>query len=150
MPHDICFISAAETRPLRQRVLRPHRRLEELGYPGDDHPLALHVGGFMDGQLVGIASVSPEDCPAAPDRVGWRLRGMAILPKVQRQGYGAALIATCVTHIRSHDGEVIWCHGRASAIAFYTALGFMTHGEEFEVPVTGSHYIMWRDLETTL
>ncbi|WP_129626835.1 GNAT family N-acetyltransferase [Candidatus Oscillochloris fontis] len=145
MQHDIRPISAAQTRPLRQRVLRPFMRLAELVYPGDDHPLALHVGAFQDDRLVGIASISPEACPAAPQRPGWRLRGMATLREVQRQGYGAALVAACVAHVHQHGGEVIWCNGRSSAMSFYTAQGFAVYGEEFMSPGTGPHYIFWRE-----
>ncbi|MBX0330633.1 GNAT family N-acetyltransferase [Oscillochloris sp. ZM17-4] len=146
MPHDIRPISAAETRPLRHQVLRPHQRPEELVYAGDDHPLAFHAGAFSAGQLVGIATVSPESCAAAPGRAGWRLRGMAALPTFQRRGYGAALIAACVAHIRGHGGEVLWCNGRTSAMTFYTAQGFAPYGDEFDTPGTGPHYVFWRDV----
>jgi GNAT superfamily N-acetyltransferase len=127
-------------------VLRPSRAPETLVYPGDDHPLALHAGAFQAGRLVGVASVAPEACPAAPELPGWRLRGMAALPEVQRQGYGAALIRACVAHIRSHGGAVLWCNGRTSALPFYRALGFQTYGEEFVIPETGPHYVLWRVL----
>lgn len=146
MPHDIRPITAAEARALRHMVLRPHQRPEELVYAGDDHPLGLHAGAFAAGRLVGIASMSPEDCPAAPGRASWRLRGMAALPEAQRQGHGAALIAAGVAHIRSHGGEVLWCHGRTSAMAFYTAQGFAPYGDEFVYPATGPHYLFWRDV----
>lgn len=146
MPHDIRPISAAETRPLRHLVLRPHQRPEDLVFAGDDHALSLHAGAFYQGELIGIASVSPEDCVAAPGRPGWRLRGMAALPTFQRRGYGAALIAFCVAHIIRHGGEVLWCNGRTSAMSFYNALGFVAYGEEFETPGTGPHYVFWRDV----
>jgi GNAT superfamily N-acetyltransferase len=146
MPHNIRPITAAEARPLRQRVLRPHQRIEELIYAGDDHPLGLHAGAFRAGQLIGIASIAPEACPAAPGRSGWRLRGMAALPEVQRRGYGAALLDVCVAHMIRHGGEVLWCNGRTTAMAFYRAQGFAPYGDEFESPGTGPHYIFWRDV----
>src|SRR4051812_41835612 len=36
-------LDAAGVRPLRQVVLRPHQRAEELVYPGDDDPRTLHA-----------------------------------------------------------------------------------------------------------
>lgn len=146
MTHDIQPIEADQARLLRHRVLRPTRAPETLVYPGDDHPLALHAGAFQAGRLVGVASVAPEACPAAPFRPGWRLRGMATLPEVQRQGYGAALIRACMAHIRNHGGAVLWCNGRTSALPFYRALDFQTYGEEFVIPETGPHYVLWREL----
>ena len=41
-------ITAPETRPMRQVVLRPGKTLEELVYPGDDDELCAHLGAFDD------------------------------------------------------------------------------------------------------
>ncbi|WP_298814716.1 GNAT family N-acetyltransferase [Chloroflexus sp.] len=142
MKPDIRPISAAATRPLRQRILRPHQAIDELVYPRDDHPLALHVGAFVADQLVGIASFAPESCPAAPAQAAWRLRGMGVLPAAQRQGLGKALLQAGIAHARRHAGDLIWCHGRTSALPFYRAQGFVTWGDEFVVPQTGPHYIL--------
>ncbi len=57
MNYAIRPINATATRPLRQQILCPHQTVDKLGYPGDDHPLALHVSAFVEDQLVGIASV---------------------------------------------------------------------------------------------
>ncbi len=142
MPHDIRPISATATRPLRQRILRPHQTVDELVYPGDDHPLALHLGAFVADLLVGIASFTPEDCPHVSARAAWRLRGMGVLPAVQRQGLGTDLIQTGIAHVQRHGGDLIWCHGRTSAVPFYRRLGFVPWGDEFIVPDTGPHYIL--------
>lgn len=144
---EIRPIRAEDTRPLRHLVLRPQQPPETLVYPGDDHPLSLHVGAFEAGELVGIASVAPEACPLMPDSAAWRLRGMAILPRAQRRGYGAALLQACVRHIQAQAGTVLWCHGRTSALSFYRALGFTPHGEEFLVPATGPHYVCIRPIQ---
>jgi GNAT superfamily N-acetyltransferase len=141
-------ITALQTRDLRHQVLRPQQAAETLVYPGDHHPLSLHLGAFQNEMLVGIASIAPEACPALPSAAAWRLRGMAILPLVQRQGYGAALIHTCIAHVRRQGGKIIWCHGRTAALRFYQALGFVTAGEEFVVLETGPHYLLWRGVES--
>jgi GNAT superfamily N-acetyltransferase len=144
--HDIRPIRAGDTRPLRHQVLRPHQPPEALVYPGDDHPLALHVGAFDGNDLVGIASVAPEAYGPEPGVAAWRLRGMAILPRAQRRGYGAALLQACVEHIRAQGGALLWCNGRTSALPFYRALGFVPQGEEFLDPATGPHYVCIRRL----
>jgi GNAT superfamily N-acetyltransferase len=144
--HDIRPIAASDTRWLRHLVLRPHQPPEALVYPGDDDPAGFHAGAFLGERLVGVATVAPEDCPAAPGARGWRLRGMATLHEVRRRGYGAALIAACVAHVRDNGGDVLWCHGRTSALSFYRSLSFERHGDEFEVPYTGPHYLLLRIL----
>lgn len=139
-------ISAAETRPLRQRVLRPHQRAEELIFGGDDHPEALHAGAFYRGELIGIASVSPGPRPGHDDPSPWQLRGMAVLPGAQGEGVGRALIEACVAHVTAHAGRTLWCNGRTPALGFYTGLGFTAVGEQFHIPNSGPHYVCVRPL----
>jgi GNAT superfamily N-acetyltransferase len=143
---DIRAISAAATRPLRHLLLRPHEPPEQLVYHGDDAPDSFHAGAFANGELVGVASVSRQPFTRVPDAQARQLRGMATLPQVRRQGYGAALIQACVAHATAHGGQILWCNGRTSAIPFYQALGFQVVGEEFEVPETGPHVVLWRTI----
>lgn len=139
-------ITAAQTRQARHDWLRPHQLPDELVFPGDDAPDSLHAGAFLKDELVGIASVSRESPPAEDNPTAWRLRGMATSPPVRGKGYGCALVEACIAHIAARDGTMVWCHGRTSARRFYEALGFRAIGEEFDVPVTGPHYVMRRDL----
>jgi GNAT superfamily N-acetyltransferase len=143
---DVRPIAAAETRWLRHTLLRPHQAPDTLVYPGDDAPDSLHVGTFLNGQLVGIASVTHHPFPGAPGGAGWQLRGIATLPEVRGRGYGAALVQACLEHVSAHGGAILWCNGRTAAQSFYEAMGFQIWGEEFETPHTGPHYVFWREV----
>ncbi len=142
---EVRLIRAADTRPLRQRVLRPHQSVGELVFGGDDHPDALHVGAFHDGHLLGIASVAPAPAPGTGEPA-WQLRGMAVLPGAQGQGVGRQVLDACLTHLRSHRATLLWCNGRTPALGFYTRLGFTAVGEEFVVPHSGPHYVLTHSL----
>ncbi|NTU81916.1 MAG: GNAT family N-acetyltransferase [Chloroflexales bacterium] len=144
--HDIRPILASETRPLRQAILRPHQRADELVYRGDDDADTLHAGAFHQGLLVGVATVSCNPCPRADFPLPWQLEGMATTPEVRGLGYGRALIAACLAHIAAHGGATIWCNGRTSAAGFYTTLGFQPVGAEFTTQ-TGPHYVFWRAVD---
>ena len=135
-------ITAEETRPLRQIMLRPHQAISELDYHGDDNEKTYHVGAFLDDELVGIASVYLENAPYKPEPKSWRLRGMAVLHHVQRKGYGKALLHACLAYIAKQNGLLIWCNARGGAMSFYQRLGFEVHGDAFEIPGIGLHYIM--------
>jgi GNAT superfamily N-acetyltransferase len=148
-------ITAAETRPLRQSVLRPGRTLEELVYPGDDDPGCAHFGAFDDaGRLVGIATVFPDPAPAnlrgvMPDTAftpagAFRLRGMATLPEVRGAGYGRALMEACFDHARAQGGEYLWCNARVNAAGFYRSIGLEAFGDAFDIDLIGPHYVMGR------
>jgi GNAT superfamily N-acetyltransferase len=134
-------------RQLRQRVLRPHQRADELVYPGDDAPDSLHVGAFEDGELVGIATIVREPPPERSDETAWRVRGMATVPEVRGRGYGAALLQACLDHATERGGSLVWCNARATAVEFYRRFGFRVQGEGFTVPVIGLHFFMWRPLD---
>ncbi len=140
-------ISVTEARQLRHAILRPHQQPEELVFRDDDAAYALHVGAFEDNKLVGIAPVAREEFPGEPQLNAWRLRGMATLPAARRQGYGAALVRALIAHVAARGGNLIWCHGRTSALPFYRAVGLREHGAEFDVPVTGPHFVLRREVQ---
>ena len=136
-------ISAGEARPLRGAVLRPGRPHGESIYPGDDAPETLHVGAFLERELVGVASVFRDPLPGNPETGAWRLRGMVVAPAAQRNGHGRALLESCVAHVVAHGGRKLWCNARSTAEGFYRSLGFETAGEEFETPDGIPHFLMW-------
>ncbi len=118
---------------LRARVLRPDRPPEDSRFPGDDAPATVHLGAFVDGKCVGVASLFAER--------GIRLRGMAVEPDRRGQGVGAALLR----HIQqgaAERGQDLWCNARASAVGFYEKLGWKTEGDVFDLPLIGPHYVM--------
>ncbi|MGE0393403.1 MAG: GNAT family N-acetyltransferase [Vicinamibacterales bacterium] len=144
---EIRPITAAETRPLRQQVLRPQQRVEELVFGCDADPEALHLGAFHRGQLIGITSVAPAPMPGVADETGvWQMRGMAVLPGAQGQGVGRAIVDACLAHLHSKAVRRLWFNARTGALPFYRTLGFETVGAEFDVPTVGPHYVMTRQL----
>jgi GNAT superfamily N-acetyltransferase len=135
-------VTAAETRPLRQRILRPQQRVEDIVLPHDDDDETLHLGAFVDGVMIGIATVHIEPLPGTTDPRAWRLRGMATEPGVRRTGCGSKLVAGCVDHAKRNGATRMWCTARESAKGFYDALGFATLGDVFDIPDVGPHYVM--------
>jgi len=140
-------ITAAETRPLRRRVLRPGQRFEKTLYPGDEAPATAHLGAFAGARLVGIASLYAEPRPGTdPPGRTWRLRGMATAPEARGQGHGRDLLAACVAHVGASGGGELWCNARIPAVGFYRTAGFEVESDEFEVDGIGPHVVMRRDV----
>ena len=146
---DVGPIGAQDTWPLRKRVLRPHQEGDAVVLGGDDDPRAAHLGARdADGTIVGIATISPQDCPWAPDRPGaWRLRGMATADELRGRGVGALVLGAAVRHARGHGGGLVWCNARVGALAFYARAGFVAAGERYVDPLLGPHVPMQLDLE---
>jgi GNAT superfamily N-acetyltransferase len=136
----------SEVRALRHLVLRPHQRPEDLVYGGDDAADALHLGAFVDGRMVGIASIARDPPPGSDDAAAWRVRGMATLPEIRSRGIGGAMLEACVEHARAHGGSFAWCNGRVPARAFYERHGFHVVRGPFDLPGTGLHVELRRPL----
>lgn len=148
-------VPSEATHALRQQILRPHQRVEEVGFTGDDAEEAAHFAAFEgpeDGaRMVGIASVVHE-APDPPiddsDPAGWwRLRGMATAEEQRQKGLGAALVAAVIDHVVHRGGTRLWCHARVAAVGFYRRLGFAAIGEPWEKEsYVGPHITMWRSV----
>jgi predicted GNAT family N-acyltransferase len=141
---EIQAVDAETVRPLRRALLRPHQRVEELVYPGDDHPETLHVAAYRHGHMVGVATIVPRPMPGRRERRAWQVRGMAVEHGQRGYGLGGLLLEACVAHAATHGGRLVWCHARAGSFGFYRRYGFQPDGEPFEIPGIGPHYRMFR------
>jgi ribosomal protein S18 acetylase RimI-like enzyme len=135
-------IGSGETIPLRWEVLRPGRPRETAIFAGDDEPPTRHLGLYLKGELVGVASLFAFQAPPMPGVRAFQLRGMAIGPAHQRAGLGGLLLGACVEHGRKAGTKVIWCNARTTAAGFYRKHGFEIVSEEFDIPDVGPHFRM--------
>jgi GNAT superfamily N-acetyltransferase len=144
--HAVSFavtsVPASATLALRQRVLRPHQRVEDVAFEGDGDPRAAHFAAVDDGAVVGVVSVLPQPPQWAASGPGWRLRGMAAVPERRREGIGRALAAAVVAHVEHQGGGLLWCNARLTAVPFYVSVGFEARGEPWEEPGIGPHVAM--------
>ncbi|MGO9877170.1 MAG: GNAT family N-acetyltransferase [Acidimicrobiia bacterium] len=150
MSVQIQRVTAAQTFPLRQRVLRPHDPLDELASPVDDDSETAHFAAIDEGTVIGAASVQRETAPWAPQlrRSSWRLRGMATAEDRRSQGVGRSVLAAVIEHVRLHGGGLVWCNARLAAVSFYERAGFVARGERWDDPTIGPHIAMERLVQT--
>lgn len=127
--------SAEAIRPLRHRVLRAGRPLEDAIWEGDE--AARHFLLRWAGDVVAVATVMRRDFPDG-EGPRWQLRGMAVGPEHQGKGLGAELLAG----IEAAVGEPLWCNARDSALPFYEKQGWEVRGEGFEIQGIGPHHRM--------
>ena len=85
-------ISPEAVLPLRQAILRPGHPLQDAVFPHDTDPETVHLGAFVDEELVGVASIYHESQPGWDNLFERRLRGMAVAEEMQRKGIGSALL----------------------------------------------------------
>lgn len=139
-------ITAAETVPVRWPILRAGLPRESAVFPGDEAPATRHLGAWQEERLVGVVTIYPAPLPERAEATGaWQLRGMAVLPELQRSGVGVALVRACLDQVREEGGALLWCNARVPAAEFYRRQGFEIIGAEFEIPTAGPHFRMWRE-----
>jgi hypothetical protein len=42
--------------------------------------------------------------------------------------------------------DCLWCNARIIAVDFYKKQGLETFGEQFEIPLVGNHYVMFKKI----
>ncbi|MEM5474960.1 GNAT family N-acetyltransferase [Pacificibacter sp. AS14] len=123
---EIRSITAQQTLDLRQRVLWPNKSRAEMHLPGDEN--ALNFGAYQNEVLVGIGSFFRD-----PDAASvFRLRKMAVEPKLHGQGIARRLIFAARTELKTKGATLIWCDARLSAAGFYQKCGFKIDTEVFQ------------------
>jgi predicted GNAT family N-acyltransferase len=142
---DVEQVPAYLVLPLRQRVLRAHQNVADVGFEGDE--TGTHFAAFdTSSAIVGVVSLigEPPDTSGTPS---WRLRGMATEPALQRQGVGRALMSGLLDFVARSGGGSLWCNARLHAVGFYELFGFVVTGEVFEEPDIGPHVRMARRVD---
>ncbi|MFY0596351.1 MAG: GNAT family N-acetyltransferase [Cognatishimia sp.] len=122
MTFSIQSIAPRATLPLRQKVLWPDHPIEQSIVEGDEQ--ASHFGGFIDGDLVCVASLFKE----AP---GIRLRKFATDPTFQGKGFGTQMLDHLLTEATATGAKTFWFDARESALPFYEGNGYTPEGERF-------------------
>jgi len=140
---NVLQISAQDTYPIRAQILRPGRPIEDCIFRGDDDEQTFHLGAFVAGKLVSVASFYFEKHQMLDDTYQFRLRGMATIPEFQGQGLSSSLLKTAFPLIKKNFCTLLWCNARESALGFYRKVGFEQVGGVFDIPEIGPHRLMF-------
>jgi GNAT superfamily N-acetyltransferase len=144
---NVVSLTAAETRELRRQVLYGHWPEADVHYPEDEMAGAFHLGATDEkGDLVAVASWYPQAAAGDPGRAAYRLRGMAVDPRVQGSGVGRALFDAGKDEARRRGAERVWANARDSALGFYERLGMRVVGEGFSAANGLPHHVVVADV----
>lgn len=136
-----------DTYPIRQEILRPGKPLQEVHFQGDRDPSTVHLGAFLEEELLGIATFVKNLHRDFEFEKQYQLRGMAILPEFQKKQVGHQLLHSGENLLKQEkDCEFLWCNARESAVNFYLKNGYKTHGDYFEIPDVCTHIVMFKPL----
>jgi predicted GNAT family N-acyltransferase len=143
---EIKKINSRDTFLVRQPILREGKPIESCQFDGDDLETTTHFGLFIDKNIIGVLSVFKNNNVIFNTENQFQIRGMAILKKFQRKGFGDELVKHSEEHVKSQFGKLIWFNARESAVPFYEKLGYIKIGEPFPIADIGIHYIMKKEI----
>ncbi|MFN0174781.1 MAG: GNAT family N-acetyltransferase [Saprospiraceae bacterium] len=127
--HQIEFATPEydESVGLRYEVLRKPLGLEYLPEQLSVEWSDIHLAAFDSrGKMIGILLLSPVDKQEV------KMRQVAVEPKQQGKGVGAALVTASEDIARSLNFKKMTLHAREAAAPFYLRLGYQTVGDQFE------------------
>jgi GNAT superfamily N-acetyltransferase len=121
---------------LRERVLTPGHPNRPVIWPYDNEQ-ALHYGLFVDEELVGCVSITPQDMPGRRANSPFHLHSMAVEPTSQCRGLGRRMLDGVLCQVRDRGGDLVWATARPTAVGFYQQCGFEA-GDEMRVAPTNA------------
>lgn len=133
-------ISAEESYPIRLEVLRKEIDLP-FKFKGDEDLDTFHLGAFDKNDLIAVSSFMKSSNEKFKVEQ-YQLRGMATLIESQGLGAGKLMMQEAINLLKEMNVDVLWCNARVKAVEFYKKQGLQTHGEVFEIPLVGPHYLM--------
>lgn len=140
-------ISAEETYPVRQQVLRPGRPVTEVFFEGDLEPETFHIGYFNAHEIVGVATYVSRNSTYFEASLQYQLRGMAVLPNHRGKYIGETLLQQGEKLLKNKYPEILlWFNAREAAIGFYRKYGYRAIGDPFMIPNVCMHIVMYKNL----
>ncbi len=105
---------------------------ESLERDADD-ATAFHVLAVDKGHAVGTGRLVEMSHPGASGAEPWgRIGRMAVLQAYRKRGVGKRLLETLEVEARRRNLKGIFLHAQLSAMEFYKAQGYESHGAVFE------------------
>jgi predicted GNAT family N-acyltransferase len=138
-------ISAHDTYPIRLEVLRKNIPLP-YEFNGDFDKDTFHLGAFDNNKLIAVSSYMKAK-NSNFEGTQYQLRGMATLGEYQGVGAGKLMMQEAFTLLNKKNIDCLWCNARVIAVDFYKKQGLETFGDQFEIPLVGNHYVMFKKLK---
>jgi predicted GNAT family N-acyltransferase len=143
---EVRMITALECYPIRQKVLWQHKNIADCSIEIDNQNGAFHLGVFENNELLCIGSFFKQNKAQFSETNQYRLRAMATLASAQKKGLAKKLLAHAFEELKARKQELLWCDARIIATEFYTKMGFNKLGNSYEIPIIGTHYLMYKNI----
>lgn len=85
----------------------------------------LHIGGYMDGELLATTVLVPEG-----DKM--KMQRVAVLENLRNTAIGSKMMVFCEAVVLANKASVVYCHARDTAVNFYRKNGYEAEGDYFD------------------
>jgi UDP-2,3-diacylglucosamine pyrophosphatase LpxH len=58
-------------------------------------------------------------------------------------GFGNLILEEVRNFVKAQNAQLLWFNARENAVKFYQNSGFLLHGDAFEIPEIGTHFVMY-------
>lgn len=140
-------ITAKDTHAVRHPMLRRGRPISSCIFNGDQDPNTLHLGAYLEDELVGVLSAYLKIHPDFKIENSYQVRGVAVLTEQHRNGIGRLLMKAIEQKLLKKNTSFIWLNARVTAVPFYEQLQYSVHGPVFDIPPIGLHYCYYKHLK---
>lgn len=141
-PVAVRSVPVEAVRPLRHSVLRRGWPEQSVHTERDDDPDTVHLAAFDGDAVIGVVTMFPEPFPPDGMAPAERFRWMAVEESRHGTGTGRALMREVAAVTRDRGLDVLWAHGRDSALGFYEHIGFRVVGDGYTDVTNISHHLV--------
>ncbi|WP_366143716.1 GNAT family N-acetyltransferase [Algibacter sp.] len=120
--------------------------MESCVFNGDNLETTLHLGIFINDNLIGICSFFKNTHPNIKEIPQYQLRGMAVLKAFQGKGLGKIILKHGEAALKTKNVKKIWCNAREIAVPFYKKNNYEIGSKPFNIKEIGTHYMMHKTL----
>src|SRR5690625_7224126 len=105
-------ITPEETYEIRESVFQKKHKNDTYQYESDHFKGSFHLGAFIDGQLVSVASFLRENNNLFEEIHQYSLQGMATLEEYKGQQIGSKLIKYGEKVLKQKHERLLWCYAK--------------------------------------
>jgi len=138
------IIPSRLTYTIRNKVLWPHKKIENCKLSIDELASTYHIGTFFQEKLISIGTFIKEKNQNFDKILSqYRLRAMGTSKDYQGISGGKTLLLYAIKFLKEKKTNLIWCDARINAVPFYKSIGFKEKGNIYNIPLIGQHKLMY-------
>ena len=146
MKYKVKEVPVEEILAIRSAELREGLDPEQCRFKEDADPDTIHLGLFVDGEIIGCLSVLRKQNDNFQEPNQHQYRGMAVTKTYQGNAMGNLLLNKADRKVLARKQNFIWINARKLALGFYRRNGYSVVGASFNIPGIGEHYLMYKRL----